>query len=246
MLPKVVVMDLGGTILKNLSISFDSGLTYLYKHYCIHEMPLETLLKDNQLIWDCCYNKRDNDDFEINFHNYLNYIDKTIGFREKYDYYELEKNFIDQACIDEKIDNVENLLKIFKESSIDVYVLSNSCFSSYALSYQLEKQDLKKYIKGVFSSADYLMRKPNKLFFNVAFNYIKRQFKDLYSKDIWYIGNEYRYDMEGANLFNVTTIWLNENHQKPASNKKIVDLEIDNYQKLISYLLKEIANETIR
>ncbi len=243
MLPKIVVMDLGGTIFNNISINFKLGLEYLYENYCLHNVQLNCLLEDAMLIDKLIYQKRDNDDFEINFHNYLNYINKTIGFKEQYDYNMLEKEFTDNACVDELIKDVIELLEFFHSKQIDVYILSNSCFTSNTLKYQLCKKNIDKYFKDVYSSADYLMRKPNQLFFNIAFKYLKRCYPNLSNQDIWYIGNDYKYDMEGAHPFKVKTIWLNQNNE--IIKNKVVDYEIKNYQELITILKKEDNDETI-
>lgn len=237
MLPKVVVMDLGGTIINNIDINFEQGLRYIYQTFCKHQVSIDNLIEDSLLIHDLGYKKRDNDNFEINFQNYLNYIDKTIGFKEILDYNMLEQAFINHACTDELIVGVEPLLKFFKEQNIDVYILSNSCFSSNALKYELEKQHILSYFKDVFSSADYLMRKPSPLFFNVAFKYLINNYQDLSYSDIMYIGNEHKYDMEGASIFRVKTVWFNPFHQK--IENPCADYEIDNYANLIDLLKKE-------
>ncbi len=243
MLPKVVVMDLGGTVINNLAINFENGLRYIYQNYCLKQVKEEQLILDSLLIRELGYNKRDNDNFEINFHNYLNYIDKTIGFKESLDYDLLEQAFIDYACTDELIEGVVPLLKFFKEHNIDVYILSNSCFSSKALKYELSKQHILSYFIDVFSSADYLMRKPSPLFFNVAFKYLKNKYQDLNESDIMYIGNEYKYDIEGASIFKVKTVWFNQHHN--VVENSCADCEIDKYSCLIEMLKKECKNETI-
>lgn len=243
MKPKVVIMDLGGTIINNKEIDFLKGLSYIYDTYCKHDIPKETLLKDANLIWELAYQKRDHDNFELNFHNYLNYIKETIGFKENYDYDILENEFIEHAVKDEIIDGVVELLSYFQANKIDVYILSNSCFTSQNLNHELKMLNLDKYFKRIFSSAEYLMRKPSPLFFNVAIKYIKRIYKDLANDDIWYIGNEYKYDIEGSNYYNVKSIWLNIYAKKVDNNKAW--MEINNYQTLLSYLKKEEKDETI-
>ena len=84
--PKVVVMDLGSTIIDNYEINFKRGFKYIYDNYCLHDVSFEDFIIDMDSIYINSFQKRDNDDFEINFHNYLRYMSNVVGFKEDVDY----------------------------------------------------------------------------------------------------------------------------------------------------------------
>ena len=46
MLPKVVVMDLGDTIINIKELDFYKGFRYIYDNYCKHDVSYKDLLED--------------------------------------------------------------------------------------------------------------------------------------------------------------------------------------------------------
>ena len=232
--PKVVVMDLGSTIIDNYEINFKRGFKYIYDNYCLHDVSFEDFIIDMDSIYINSFQKRDNDDFEINFHNYLRYMSNVVGFKEDVDYDMLERKFIDHGFLSSKVEGVEEFLKYVKKLGIDIYILSNSCLTGKALKYELSRVGLDGYFKEVFSSADYLMRKPNRLFFNIITKYLKRMYKDLDLKDVWYIGNDYKFDVFGACMVGLKSVWLNRNHEPNVEQFRCMD--VPSYEALVDYL----------
>lgn len=232
--PKIIVMDLGGTIIDNYSIDFTEGFKYLYDNYFNHDVPFESLKEDIDDIYNRCYQKRNNDDFEINFHNYLRYVERTIGFNSNISLDKLEREFIDHAFKSTIVEGVDKFLKYIKSLGIDIYILSNSCFTKQALIYELSNVGLLDYFKDVFSSADYLMRKPNNLFFNIITKYFKRINRDINLNDIWYIGNEYKFDVFGSINAGLSSVWLNRLDEENTNNYDC--LVVHSYAELVDYL----------
>lgn len=239
--PKVIVMDLGGTIIDTINSSFEEGIRYLYDHYSLKKMPYKDVLNEFYLIINECFKKRNNDNFELNFRNCLNYFDKTVGFISEVNFDKLEVEFVDITMKRKKVEGIDQFLEYVKHNNIPLYILSNSCFSSNELKHELVEFNLDKYFNEVFSTADYLMRKPSNITFNLIINYLKKEKLVESSQDIWYIGNDYHFDMVGCTNSFIHGVWLNRKHENNSLN---LDIKVvDNYQKLIEIL--EECNDRI-
>ncbi len=235
--PKIIVMDMGKTLLDSRNVNFELGVKHIYDNYCIHNISYEELLEDYKLICDTGFKKRNNDNFELNFHNALNYVNKIVGFNKEVDYYQIEKEFVDITMPRILVDGVDAFLEVTKNFQIPVYVLSNSCFSSEELKHELKEFKIDKYFEDVLSSGDYLMRKPSEIFYHLIIKIIKRKYPNVLLKDIWYIGNDYRCDVVGASLTGLTSVWLNRLNQENFNNLDII--EVNSYFELIERLKNE-------
>lgn len=232
--PKVIVMDLGGTIIDTINSSFEEGIRYLYDHYSLKKMPYKDVLNEFNLIVNECFKKRINDNFELNFRNCLNYFDKTVGFKSNVNFDNLEFEFVDITMKRKKVKGIDQFLVYAKQNNIPLYILSNSCFSSNELKHELVEFNIDKFFNEVFSTADYLMRKPSNIAFDLIINYLKKEKLVENSQDIWYIGNDYNFDMVGCTKSFIHGVWLNRKHENNSLN---LDIKvIDNYQILIDIL----------
>jgi len=232
---KYIVMDLGETIIHNVNMDFEQGLKFLHDEVLLPSHYQDVLSLHNK-IFNEAFKKRDNDDFEINMHNYLRCFEVSFGFLKPYDYFQLEQAFLNKITHITLVKDVLKLLEYAKEYSIVVYVLSNSAFTSCALRAELEMLGISKYINKVFSSADYILRKPNELFMKLIPTYIMRIDPSFNIDETIYIGNDFKYDVIGASKIFKKVVWFNEVHNAPLSKQNY--LEIDSYLELIK-LLKE-------
>lgn len=235
MIPKAVIMDLGNTIIENIAFSWEEGLRYLGEEVllspdqaCLHEAG--QYLKENG------FDKRDKTMIEIPFRNYLRYLKQAFGFRPGITEEEAEIGFMVHADTDHPYPDVKAVLDYFQDHNIYLYVLSNSTFSSQALSYQLSQYHLLPYFKHVFSSADCLFRKPHPALFSMVTRYIMRT-HHISLKDIIFIGNDYRIDILGSYRTGLKPIWFN---QSGGSNTESVPcLIVRDYQELLTILKNE-------
>lgn len=238
-LPKIVIMDLGNTIINNYRIDFARGLEYLYEHYSCQRIPLSEVLNDGMII-KAGYDNRHLNDLEINFHNYLRYLDQVVGFVEGTAYEQLEIEFINVAFEEALIDGVKDFLEYLKKHQIPVYVLSNSTFTKTGLLAELAKFDVLDYFQDVYSSADYLFRKPHPIFFKMLTKNIQEKYQVKLS-DLWYVGNDYYFDVQGSQNAGLKSVWLNVDAAPNSLNIPCIDVQ--NYQELIELLKNGETNE---
>lgn len=238
---KYIIMDLGDTLFKNVELDLTKGVTYIYNNYCNHNIEKDAVLKDFNLIWEYAYQKRDNDDFEINIHNYFNYLRYTIGFKTTYDNNFLEIEFLTHSTNTILMNDLVEFLSLCKTKNIHLVILSNSTFTKQGLIYQLKEHNIDSYFEAVFSSADYILRKPSPLFFNLAVNYLKKTYPNLKLEEVRFIGNDYHYDVLGSTNQGIKAIWFNEQN---LPNPHLVECtEVKSYKELIKMMSEE--NETI-
>jgi putative hydrolase of the HAD superfamily len=236
MMPKAVIMDLGNTIVENIAFSWEKGLSYLQEDVLI--APEKTALEEvGKYFKENGFDIRNKSMIEISFLNYLRYLKQTFGFRSGITEEEAEIGFMNHANTDRPYPDVRPVLDYFHSHDILLYVLSNSTFSSHALSYQLSQYRLLSYFGQVFSSADYLFRKPHPALFTMVSRYIMRN-HHLCQEDITFIGNDYQIDILGSYRAGLKPIWLN---QKGEDNTESVPcLIVRDYIELLAILKSQI------
>jgi len=95
--------------------------------------------------------------------------------------------------------------------NIPIYLLSNSIFKKDVMKRLLNQYGLEEYFKGIYFSADYKVRKPHKEFFQIVMNEIKKHNKEIRPDEIFYIGDNYKADILGAENYGFTPVFLNRN-----------------------------------
>ena len=228
---KVMIFDLYDTVLMNDNFMFENGLKYLYETYFSNKCTFDEFIKYAESFLPL-YEKRKTDHVEICLINdELPLIFKKYGIDLPKDIDELEYNVMNKM---QKVfltaDVKETLEELWKED-IKMYILSNSIFTGKAAEKLLEEFDILQYFEGIFSSADYKIRKPNKKFFEIALNCINSNLNDMV-----YVGNDYNTDVKGATAIGLSAIWLNIKHHE---NKEDVEcIEVDNFKEILKYIVK--------
>ena len=210
--PKVIIMDLGDTIIHNDSFDFIKGLKYLHQNVLSENTKWEDVLFWNNLLQSKTYCLREQTHLEIRLFDYINILQQVFGFRNLTSVATAELVFFEATTIDSLEPNVTIFLEHCYQAKIPVYILSNSTFSEEVLWHQLNKYCLAQYIKKVFSSANYLVRKPDNTFFELAIACIIRE-EEIERRDIWYIGNSQTVDILGARRVGLLAIWYSRDYK---------------------------------
>ena len=116
-------------------------------------------------------------------------------------------------------------------STSELYVLSNSMYSTNLIEKELEEVGIKDYFIQIISSGDHLVRKPSSDLFKL---YLKKFSMMGYKySEICYIGNDYYYDIETPVKLGMMSVHLSD---KFMVHKNY--LEVDSYLKLIEEFKK--------
>jgi len=205
MRPKGVLIDCGGTLLEEPVFHRREGNEWLLAHagYNPHQISLDQVMErvaviDNELAArrdDCCLEtpwpkltKLIYDFFDIQFDR--NPEDLELGFWKA----SMETRPMPGS--------IEALYELHR-SGIPIGVVSISIFASSVIGYELARHGLADYLRFVISSADYSVRKPGALLFNVAAAKLGRK-----PADIWFVGDRVEIDVKGAASAGMTPVWF--------------------------------------
>lgn len=229
-LPKIVIFDVGGTLLKGTWDDCLLGYIYLYEKVLDVKESLDDYL---EFVKGMFYiiKQREFCDLEFNFRSFFNYLKAVYGLKTNTSYEEIEYLFSRKFYTPKLNLHVIEILEFFKSKNIPLYVLSNSMYSTELVSKELEEFNLKHYFKQIISSGDHLVRKPSKELFKL---YLKKfDMIGVSASDVCYIGNDPYFDIETPVKLGMQAIHLGEQDVNHGTY-----LEISSYLKLIEEFKK--------
>ncbi len=113
--------------------------------------------------------------------------------------------------------------------------MSNSSFTQSTLKYELEEHKLYPNFEFIISSCDYCLRKPNKFIFDLA-----QRKLELSPENIWFIGDSYKYDVEGSKNAGMFPIWYNKKNK--TINRNVDCIEVKSMRE-ITTIITDIYKE---
>lgn len=171
---------------------------------------------------------------EMSVYPFDAYLYESNGIRLSIPYSEAERIFWDVAAPGVPTKGIEDFLHFLKEKGIRTGVISNISYSGKALTERLQKTLPHANFEFIIASSDYLFRKPNPRLFRLAL-----EKADLQPEDVWYIGDNYECDVEGAVAVGIFPVWYTGATRKKGENSRDV-LEIEDWQDL-QRMLEELV-----
>ena len=224
-LPKIIIFDVGGTIVSGKWQSFMKGYEYLYNEVLNVKETYEEYIEFVSNFFDII-NQRDKCDLEFNFISLLNYLVDLYGLKIDLDLYEIEYNFYKSYYEAALMPNIVLVLDYLKDKNIPLYVLSNSMYSTNAVKKELSDVGVLGYFEQVISSGDHVVRKPSSLLFKL---YLKKfDMMGISKEEVCYIGNDLYFDINTPVSLNMQAILISDKYCK---HEKY--LEIDSYKTLL-------------
>ena len=104
-----------------------------------------------------------------------------------------DKVFWDAASPGMPTEGIEEFLAFLKEQGIRTAVLSNISHCGEALEARLQEKLPNHDFEFIIATSEYMYRKPNRRIFELAL-----EKADLKPEEVWYIGDNYECDVEGA------------------------------------------------
>jgi putative hydrolase of the HAD superfamily len=99
---------------------------------------------------------------------------------------------------------VAEALDFLQGQRLSLGVVSNSAFSAAVLAQELRRHGLLPYLAFVVSSADYGIRKPHRLLFEVALARLR-----VAPTQVWFVGDSLSADITGAQQLGLGAVWYN-------------------------------------
>ena len=233
---KIILFDLYDTVLKDVFFGFMTGIKWLYETYFAKVCTWEEF-EAYENTFGPLYAKRKEDHSEVHLMR-----DEIVKIFEHFqvllpeDLAALEYNLMNQMQQETLLDDVRDTLTELQGNGIGMYILSNSIFSGKVTERLLEEFDVLNYFNKVFVSADYGVRKPGEKFFGIAIKEILESYPGTEKKDILYVGNDYRTDVQGAIAAGLDVAWYNVK-QLP-DEKGICTYNIANFNEILNVIRK--------
>lgn len=115
---------------------------------------------------------------------------------------EMEKIFWDGASAGAIMPEADIMLDFLNQNGIRSAVISNTLMSGVTLSERLNRLLPGNEFEFVMTSSDYLVRKPNRILFDIALRKA-----GLRAGEVWYCGDNPQADIEGAAQVGIYPVW---------------------------------------
>jgi putative hydrolase of the HAD superfamily len=136
---------------------------------------------------------------QLDFHRLLY---GKFGIEFSIDEDELEWRYWDASLQLQPEEGLPAVLETLRRRGVRMAVISNTSFRGFILQRELERQNLLQYFEFVMASADYGIRKPDPLLYQVAL-----QRMSLPAAQTWYAGNMPSVDCVGARAAGMRPLW---------------------------------------
>lgn len=236
--PKMIIFDYGQTLVNEKPFDALNGTKAVLREAaknlnCVSAEEIQKLADElNKEVGRYGIEFEKQSVLEIHNHIFQNYLYEYFGIELTKSQAEVERIFENAASVGEATKNVTEFLKFLKGMNIRTSVISNISFSGDML-----KERIKRYIpthnfEFIIASSEYIFRKPHKRIFELA---LRKAMLD--SSEVWYIGDNAVFDVDGAANCGIFPIWYKGALEKsniyiPKSNC----LEINDWNELADIL----------
>jgi putative hydrolase of the HAD superfamily len=211
--PEAILFDLWGTLIS--SDGFDPGrgnAAVLKTCDNPHGVTLEQVQELGNRVMSALETREDQSALEFTQAALLRIIEDSFDLRFRNSMEETEWEFWSAALEVRLIDGVRELLLLLQARGIRMGVVSNSSFAGSTLERELKRQDIRRHFEFVISSADYGIRKPDPIIFEVA---LRRLGID--AARAWFAGDNVGYDIVGARSAGIFPVAFNPRAEIPES-----------------------------
>jgi len=207
--PRAILFDYGGTLVEEVAFDIRAGTDLLLAHAETPPTPtvLATLLKRIEHVAREVGDRRDQFQIETPWASLTRLIYYPCGIRFTRPLAELELPFWNACAVTRPMPGVKEALSEFRRAGIPMGLVSNSSFGASILLHELSKHDLDTYLTTAVTSAEYVVRKPNPLLFEVAASLL-----GVTRHDIWFIGDRLDTDIAGARAAGMHAIHYSRDH----------------------------------
>jgi putative hydrolase of the HAD superfamily len=209
--PDGLLFDLWGTLIN--SVEFDP----LKGHAAVletcenpHGVPLHDVMDLGRRVVSATVAREEEVALEFTQASLLRILADAFGLRPRMSLEESEWVFWRAALQVSLIDGVCDLLREVESLGMPMGVVSNSSFAGPTLERELEIQGIRGHFRFVISSADYGVRKPDPLIFEVALRRL-----GFHAGQVWFAGDNVGYDIIGARQAGIFPVAYNPRTQIP-------------------------------
>ena len=205
----ILIFDLFETLVEDLSMDFNRGLKPLWEDHYKDKCSFDEIKAygEDLFVHMQALHKQG---FEFPFvKDELPMYAKKFGGDVVSMSIEDEALFLSRCNTVRVYDGLADMLDVFLQRQIPMYVLSNSGFRAGALQIMLDGHGIGKYFGKVWSSADFGRVKPCTDFFESAVGEILKKYPERTRDEILFIGDTYETDIIGAHNSGLKAAWIN-------------------------------------
>jgi putative hydrolase of the HAD superfamily len=223
---KGILIDMGDTLIHTKNMDFNRSYSMMYDLSKTKNCTKEEFLQYCSKFYKDIFGTRKY--LEVRLIDLIKLLIEIFDLSYDISLEELEVKFCLNCSDISEVDNAHKILKYFKNKGYKIVVLSNTCFSRKAIVTMLGR--FNEYFDEVIASSEYAVRKPYESFFDLGISKFA-----INKDDIYYIGNDYYFDIYGSSRAGLKSVWLNELNKSRDENLPVKEyIEINNYNELIN------------
>jgi putative hydrolase of the HAD superfamily len=209
-----MLFDLWGTLISSRGFDPSRGhAAVLEISYNPRGATLENVMQIGRRVVTALESREDQSALEFTQSSLLRIIGDSLGMSYPRGWEETEWVFWQAAMEVNLIEGVRDLLSTLSEQGMPMGVVSNSSFLAATLAKELERQGVLSHFAFVISSADYGVRKPDPIIFEIALRRL-----GLEPAQVWFAGDTMSYDIEGARGAGLFPVAFNPRARIPESD----------------------------
>lgn len=209
--PKMILFDYGHTLVYEPGWDIVRGneelLKYVTKNPNHH--TLEDVRKAAELIFENHIESVRKIGYDISGQVGNKVLYEYLGMEFSLTPLEMETVFWNGASMGAMMPGADKMLDYIHQNGIRSAVISNLLWSGAALTERLNRLLPNNQFEFVMTSSDYLLRKPNRILFDIALRKAR-----VSSDEIWYCGDHPQKDIEGASQVGIYPVWYDNNTEK--------------------------------
>jgi len=209
--PDAILFDLWGTLINSVEFDPRKGhAAVLETCENPHRTTLDEVMDLGQRVVSSTVAREEEVALEFTQASLLRIVADAFDLRPRMGLVESELVFWRAALQVSLVEGVIDLLRKIEAAGMPMGVVSNSSFAGPSLEAELEAQGIRRFFRFVISSADYGVRKPDPIIFEVALRRLGMQ-----PDQVWFAGDNITYDIVGARRAGIFPVAINNRKAIP-------------------------------
>lgn len=229
--PKMILFDYGQTLIVEPQFDWTAANLAILSHaaHLPEGMTSEEFCKCSNDLFEYVMGNRRESCREIEHEKFIRLLCDAYGLKLDISIAEADLLYWDSATHGSFASpGAAEFLDYLHESGIRTGVISNMCYANMALRTRLNRYLPNNRFEFVITSSDYVLRKPEKLIFDVA---VRRSGLD--PSDIWYIGDNPTADVVGSSGAGMHPVLYTGAHMRDYSSVPKLQFDIvDSFSRL--------------
>ena len=231
MKPKMILVDYGQTLIVEPQFDWTAANLAILNHanHIPEGMSADEFCHCSNSLFEHVMGNRRESCREIEHEKFLRLLCDAYGLKLDISIAEADLLYWDSATHGSFASpGAAEFLDYLHENGIRTGVISNMCYANMALRTRLNRYLPNNRFEFVITSSDYVLRKPEKLIFDVA---IRRA--NLDPREIWYIGDNPNADVVGSSGVGMHPVLYTGAHMRDYSNMPKLQFDVvDSFKEL--------------